>query len=271
MQAEKEKLQQQLTQTAQMLETVNQKLAAIKEDTFETADGVVTWVNQRANIVWIDLGFSDGLQKMMTFSVIDRDETGVTKGKVKGRIEVTQLKDAHLAEARIVDVDLSDPILPGDQVYSPSFRKGQKTRFALAGLLDMDRDGKSDQEKVKALIRTNGGEVDAELKEDGKIEGKMTIDTKYLVKGDRPTDKTNQELIKGYTQIIQKATELGIESISLETLLDRMGYFPENRVIPMSGEGSATPAGAGAPGAPSGAGGAAQPFRPRTAPSGATN
>jgi hypothetical protein len=70
--------------------------------------------------------------------------------------------------------------------------------------------------------------------DDGSIAGKMTVDTRYLVKGDRPTDKTNQELIKGFTDMTGEATRLGIETISLDSLLDRMGYVPDNRVVPMS-------------------------------------
>jgi hypothetical protein len=170
----------------------------------------------------------------MIFSVIDQKETGVTKSKVKGRIEITRVMDQNSSEARVLEDELSNPIMKGDKIYSPSFRKGQKTRFALAGLIDIDKDGKSDQTKVKALISLNGGMVDAELLEDGSVAGKMTGDTRYLVKGDRPTDKTNQKLIEGFTAMTGEATRLGIESISVDTLLDRMGYVPDNRVVPMS-------------------------------------
>ena len=181
------------------------------------------------------MGSADSVERQMIFSVIDQNETGVTRSKVKGRIEITQVKDTHTSEARILEeVDLANPIMQGDLVYSPAFRKGQKTRFALAGLIDMDRDGKSDQTKVKALITMNGGLVDAELLEDGSIAGKMTTDTRYLVKGAPPTDKTNLKVIEGYTAMTGEATRLGIESITLDTLLDRMGYVPDNRVVPMS-------------------------------------
>ncbi len=143
--------------------------------------------------------------------------------------------------------------MQGDKVYSPAFRKGQKTRFALAGLIDIDKDGKSDQTRVKSLITMNGGIVDAELMDDGSVAGKMTIETRYLVKGDRPTDKTNQKFIEGFTSMTGEATRLGIESITLDNLLDRMGYVPDNRVVPMS--------------RPSATGDAtSDSFRPRAAP-----
>jgi hypothetical protein len=222
-------------------------------DTYERPDGEVTLVNSRANTVWIDLGSADGIDRQMIFSVIDQKETGVTKSKVKGRIEVTRVMDAHSAEARVLEDELANPIMKGDKIYSPSFRKGRKVRFALAGMMDMDKDGKSDQTQVKALITMNGGVVDAELLDDGSIAGTLTGDTRFLVKGDRPTDKTNQKLIDGFTAMTGEATRLGIETITLDSLLDRMGYVPDRRVVPMS--------------RPSATGDApSDTFRPRTAP-----
>lgn len=236
--ATKEEMTRSLTQLNQLYEAQKEQLTKLQRDegvTYERPDGKVTLVNSRANTVWINLGSADSVERQMIFSVIDQNETGVTRSKVKGRIEITQVKDTHTSEARILEeVDLANPIMQGDLVYSPAFRKGQKTRFALAGLIDMDRDGKSDQTKVKALITMNGGLVDAELLDDGSIAGKMTTDTRYLVKGAPPTDKTNQKVIEGYTAMTGEATRLGIESITLDTLLDRMGYVPDNRVVPMS-------------------------------------
>lgn len=257
--AKQEELTRSLTQLNQLYEAQKEKARKLEEDvgvTSEKPDGIVTLVNSKANTVWINLGSADGVERQMIFSVIDQNETGVTRSKVKGRIEITQIKDQHTSEARILqEEDLANPIMKDDKVYSPSFRKGQKTRFALAGLIDIDKDGKSDQTRVKSLITMNGGVVDAELLEDGSIAGKMTVDTRFLVKGDRPTDKTNQKLIEGYTAMTGEATRLGIETISLENLLDRMGYVPDNRVVPMS--------------RPSVTGDAkTETFRPKTAPSG---
>jgi len=226
--ATKEEMTRSLTQLNQLYEAQKEQLTKLQRDegvTYERPDGKVTLVNSRANTVWINLGSADSVERQMIFSVIDQNETGVTRSKVKGRIEITRILE---------EADLANPIMQGDMVYSPAFRKGQKTRFALAGLIDMDNDGKSDQTKVKALITMNGGVVDAELLDDGSIAGKMTTGTRYLVKGAPPTDKTSLKLIEGYTAMTGEATRLGIESITLDTLLDRMGYVPDNRVVPMS-------------------------------------
>lgn len=253
-QKEKEDLQKRLDLTAQLADTYKTRLESFREPTYETPVGEIKWVDQRARIVWITLGTADGVTRMMTFSVVDQKETGVTKAKIKGRIEVTTVKEEHLAEARILEDELANPIMLGDKLYSPTFKKGQRIRFALAGLMDIDGDGKSDQTKVKSIITTGGGVVDAELLEDGSIAGKMTMETRYLVLGQRPTDKTNVKLTEGYTRIIGEASQLGIETMALDKLLDRMGYVAEQRVVDLTRGGGA-----------GGQGGAAKPspFRKR--------
>ena len=238
----KRQLEGELNRAQQVIDFQREKLDAQKETTFENADGRITWVNQRTGTVWIDMGAADGLQRQMTFSVYDRDQTGVTTAPIKGRIEVTRILDDRAAEARVLQDDLSNPILVDDIIYSPSFRRGQRTHFALAGLLDLDGDGRSDQEKVKSIITLNNGVIDCELKEDGTIEGKLSSTTRYLIRGKAPTDRTNERLTKGYSEIVGEATGLGIETIELSTLLDRMGYYDDARVVTMQrGGGAITP------------------------------
>ena len=235
----------------------------------EAPPGHIKWVDQRSNMVWIDLGTVDGVMRQMSFSVIDqkesvkvveKDETSEEKDgsgkkngsgkkdgsgkdddlkkykyKVKGRIEVTRVMDDHTSEARIIENPISDPILVGDKVFSPSFKKGRRTHFALVGIMDIDGDGKSDQAKVEAIIRMNGGIVDAKMMpEDGSIEGRMTMETNYLVLGEKPTDKTNEKLTKSYTTMREEADRLVLEKIKLDELLDKMGYTPEKRVTDLS-------------------------------------
>lgn len=237
-QAEISKRDTQLTNMENLYESAMVKIEAQRETSFERPDGEVTWVNQRSGVVWIDLGSADGLERQVTFSVYDKGANGVNNAPVKARLEVTKIIDDHVAECRILEDDLRNPIMDHDIIYSPSFRKGQKTRFALAGLLDINGDGKSDQEKVKSIITQGGGLIDAELLPNGEIVGKMTHETRYLIKGERPTDKTNQKLTQGYTTMIDEATKLGIESQSLTTLLDRMGYRAEQRVVPLNRGGT---------------------------------
>ncbi len=52
----------------------------------------------------------------------------------------------------------------------------------------------------------------------------MTINTRYLVLGDRPTEKTAQDALAAYSNIDRDASEKGVEKISVNKLLDMMGY-----------------------------------------------
>jgi hypothetical protein len=239
MQKDKEELQKRLDLVEQLATTYKQRLdKATADKPVERAAGEVKWVDQRSNMVWINLGTVDGVQRQMTFSVIDQKETAVGGAKIKGRIEVTRVMEDHTAEARIIENPMSDPIMQGDKVFSPTFKKGQRTHFAMAGIMDIDRDGKNDQARVRAVITMNGGEVDAELQEDGSIAGKMTSETQYLVQGQKPTDKTNVKLTEGYTKMVEEASRLGIQPMTVDKLLDKMGYTAEKRVTDMSRGGS---------------------------------
>ncbi len=92
-----------------------------------TPQGKITWVNQRDNIVYIDLGSDDRLHKRVTFSVYDPITTdvsahspknpAVTKAVSKGAIEVINLTGPHTAECRILRDSPSHPLLPGDIIY----------------------------------------------------------------------------------------------------------------------------------------------------------
>jgi hypothetical protein len=235
MQKEKEDLQKKLDLVEQLATTYKTKLdKAVSDKPVDRPAGEIKWVDQRSNMVWINLGTIDGLQRQMTFSVIDQKETAIGNARIKGRIEVTRVMDDHTAEARIVENPIADPIMIGDKIYSPTFKKGQRIHCALVGTMDIDGDGKSDQARLKAIITSNGGVVDAELLEDGSIAGKLTSDTNYLVQGQKPTDKTNVKLTEGYTRMIGEASTLGIQPITVDKFLDKMGYIPEKRVTDLS-------------------------------------
>lgn len=210
---------------------INEKVQNLVKQSFESPHGKITWVNQRNSIVYINLGFRDGLRPQISFTVFDENERNVTSDQHKGILEVTKILGQHLAEARILHEDLSDPLLPGDEIYSPVWKPGRQLRFALAGFLDLDDDKRSDRKRIRNIITLNGGMIDAEVDDTGRRTGKVTIDTRYLVVGQRPTEKTSAEGIRGYTNIIGEAQELGIERISIDKLLSMMGWQGEERTL----------------------------------------
>ncbi len=215
---------QELSKVEQVRELLAGKLNETKTETFEEPDGKIVSVNQREQTVWINLGRADNLGRQVNFSVHEKGTSSVTASARKGSVEVVRILDNHLAEARIIDSSDAQPILPGDIVYSPTWTAGRQLRFALAGLMDIEGDGKSDRTEVRNLILANNGLIDADVDELGGRSGRISIDTRYLVLGKRPTEKTASEAIQSYTAIQKEAYDLGIEKISLQKLLDMMGY-----------------------------------------------
>lgn len=201
--------------------------------TFENPDGDITWVNQGSGVVWLSLGSADGLRRQVSFGVYDVDENNLVQSESKGTIEITRIMGEHLSEARITSDSLSDPILPGDLVYSAIWQPGQHLRFALAGFMDIDDDGESDRDMIRRIITMNGGVIDAEVDDEGVRTGVMSIHTRYLVLGERPTERTDQETLRTYIRMISEAQQLGIETLSIEKMLALVGYHPEDRSIPL--------------------------------------
>jgi hypothetical protein len=223
--------QKRLQTTLSLLRDRTETLRKVTEPTFERPDGVIRWVNQRARSVWISLGRADGLQRQMTFSVYPSTAMDVGKAPRKGSIEVTEILGDHLAEARILEDNPSDPIMPGDLIHTPVWEVGQRPRFALADGMDMDGDGKSDLDIVLNIIRSNGGIVDCYLDDEGNKTGDITSETRYLVLGAEPDETASEARRKARTELLRSADVYGLTKISLSELLNRMGWRIQTPVI----------------------------------------
>ncbi len=184
----------------------------------------VKHVDGRTRTVIIDLGRADVLPLGLAMSVFEGPADNLAGKKPKGKIEVIRIVDEHSAETRIVEDRLSDVILPGDVVYTPVWKPGQRRRFALVGKLDIDGDGKGDIEKIRGLIRLGGGAIDAVVDERGEQTGEISIDTRYLVMGALPSGAGVEDTSTAFSKILKQADELGVDRMSLEKLLDQVGY-----------------------------------------------
>jgi len=206
---------------------------ALSSESFEVADGRISWVNQNGT-VWINLGEADSLRRQITFSVFDTDQRDAAKAQKKGSIEVTRILGDHLAEARVTGDDARNPILTGDQIYSQVWERGKKLHFAMTGLIDIDDDGQSDLQLARDLIELNGGVVDSYLTESGKVVGKMSVVTRYLVLGEFPEEARKVALREGWQKMNEEASVYGVEVITLDEFLNQMGYRSEDRSIRLS-------------------------------------
>ena len=205
---------------------------------FEIAQGKVVWINQSTRTVNINLGQADGLRKQISFSVYDGTTTNVNKALKKGSLEVIQLDGPHSAVTRIVEDDYKNPLMPGDVIYTPVWQPGHAEHFAMAGFFDIDGDGRSDRQRLHDMVIANGGVVDSEMDEKGEVIGSMDINTKYIIIGERPTDKSEKKMLDNYTKMIAKATDLGVTQIPLHKFLSYVGYTPEKAGGPRTSGGA---------------------------------
>jgi hypothetical protein len=199
----------------------------------QPADGLVSWVNQKEQKVWINLGEADQLRPQVTFSVYSGDESDALKADNKGSIEVTKILSPHLSEARITNDVPTRPLMEGDKIYSQVWNRGRQVGFALAGIIDLDGDGSNDIDELKSVIALNNGKVDAEPGKDGTVEGQMTVDTRYLILGKYPesTVSSDDGQRKAWENMSKAADQLGIETISLDEFLTLMGWKPDRRTV----------------------------------------
>ena len=263
-----------MTDLTAQLKTARDDVATVKNELKKyyhldpsASGGTVTWINQRDNMAYINLGWDDGLHRRITFSVYPAGTTDVAKSVAKGKIEVVNVTGPHEAEARIVENPINNPLLPRDMIHTQGWHPGQHEHFGINGFIDIDGASVDETRKLVDLITSNGGIVDAKMvevpgsegKKAMKVDGQMTVNTRYLIVGDMLADtpaKSERINTPASTQLAKEATRLNIETIGLQKFLSMMGYTPH----------SSAPAGAAAPGAAAAGADDNGGFRPRKPP-----
>jgi len=233
-------VQQELQANVKKLETLNEvkddKIQQLLEPTFEVADGTVQFVNPNNQTVYINLGKSDNLARLTTFSVHDFQANTMQGKGQKGSLEVLQIVDDHMALCRILDEDPANPMVPGDKVYTPLWSSGQQLKFAVLGKIDLNKDGVDDRPLVRDLISQMGGTIDAEVDSQGKITGDLTIDTRFIIIGDLTDDKSARE---GAMVLLGKAKTLGVEALPALKFFELSGWKDPRQSIVFGRGGNA--------------------------------
>jgi len=260
------KLTQDVGVMTHAYEQVKGTVDKMRQEVPDKFQGEIVLVNQRSGNVWINRGRDDALRPQTKFSVFPAGLTDVAEVDKKASIEVTRVVNGHLAEARIVNSDPLNPVMVGDKIYTPVWNVGEKRHFALAGIIDLDGDGRSDLERMHTLIEVNGGVVDAPMDAQGARQGQMTLNTRYLVLGEEPAANAPAGLREDYAQMTNKAGELRVETIPLYKFLESMGWVRQVKVARYGGGGlKQFPVEAG--GAPSvSSGKVSELFKPRHPP-----
>lgn len=218
-----------------------EKLVKLTAKTAIVPDGQVVWVDQRNRLAWINLGSEDNLPRQQTFSVHPGSTTVMSvEGKEtdtkKAAVEVVRITGAHLAECRILDYSLTNPVIAGDKIFTPAWHPGRQQHFALGGVLDINKDGTDDRAQVKDIIGLAGGIVDLEILSSGEKKGEVTFNTTYFIKGDIPRalgaeDGNSAAVAKTLSQVEVDALNRGARVITLEQFLDDIGYFNRERIF----------------------------------------
>ncbi len=235
-------------EVATLKERIAQQAAEIVQlryEDFDTPQGKIVNVTEGGQVVWLNIGRRAGLKENVRFVVLPSDSLQVTNAKEKAKIVITKVVDEDLAQARVLEGNLKQPILPGDFVYSPAWQPGRKVHFALLGLLDADGDGRDDRETIKNLIQLNGGEVDFDLTPEGRtVKDSMNVNTRYLVVGPSGVgaealaagesgSANTKKIVRDYNAAKERAKELGVIEISVEKLLSYLQAGNADKTIPL--------------------------------------
>lgn len=228
----------------QRVEQLGREVNKIRDVSFEEADGLVRSVDAVQGICTINLGSLDNLPPQTSFSVYKKNNAGIGRGleDVKGSIEVVRILGPHLAEARILDQDIYDPISPKDLIYSPLWQAGQTEHFAFIGKMDMNRDGTDDRNLLFRIVENAGAKVDFYISDKAKRvpeDGAISEKTKFLVLGELPNpsqfanrDEEYQnalDVLELKKKLDNEALQYGKRVVSLPDFLTYMGYKPTNR------------------------------------------
>jgi hypothetical protein len=171
--------------------------------------------------------------------VYSHDHRGIGREArdIKASIEVTRILGPHQAEAKILQQDRTRPISAGDPIYSPIWAGGRSEHFAFVGLIDFDKDGKSDRETLHRLLKGARAEVELEVDDNGVREpadAKLSENTKFLVLGEVPdpskfaTGDPRRPLVDAImTQrnaLLKEATQTGVRVVKLSDFMAYMGF-----------------------------------------------
>lgn len=244
---EKAKLLKDIGSKIEQLDLLKAKLDPPNSLEADSPKGAILRVDRAARMVYINLGSADYIKPQVTFSVWGVGTSGrtATGREPKGRVEVVTVLEPHLSVARIVSTtnELKDPILTGDLLFNPSWNSSQREHIALAGIFDLDGDGRDDTLELVRNLERQGIIVDAWMDlRDRTLKGPgITERTSYLVLGDRPelseaikrqiTQLGENPLVQAFNQIntlLAKADETaqqkGVQRVAYRRYLTLVGY-----------------------------------------------
>jgi hypothetical protein len=233
----KELLRQRDEQVAELSRGKNTEVPAAAIRT----DWKIVRIDDRGTRVYINLGSADQVQRQLTFSIHGRGLDGRPNPTAKGTMEVVNVLEDHLSQARITSVNDPDrdPVLVGDYLYNPLWNPTLKKHVAVAGLVDLSggaRDPASGMLDFLRSLERQNVVVDAWMdpREDFKIKGRgISISTDYLILAENLESFTDgrgqavdfgKKVDDGIKKMKEQAASSHVQVIGLRKYLDMIGY-----------------------------------------------
>jgi hypothetical protein len=220
-----------------ILERVRARERSKENNKFDLEDGEIVQTQSGGQQAYLNIGRLDGVIEGLTFGVYGRDSSGFIQALPKANLEIIQILGDGRSLARVFDYDISNPVQGGDKIFNPVWDRGKKLGIAVVGVVDLDMDGRPDNEEFYKLIEQFGGRVDAKVDfKTFRPVGRITVDTAFLVEGKmlEPADekvyetedakKLREVLLKANGRFIGEAKDAGVRRVNVQNFLAFMGY-----------------------------------------------
>jgi hypothetical protein len=179
------------------------------------------------------------------FSSLGPRDTFHENEMIKGMVEVTDVTSTQSARARITyeSSPIRNPIGKNDQLFNVSLSTGAKEHVAFAGIIDLDGDGRPNNEEFVRILEKNNLVIDAYLDlKSGEIKKRgegIDFKTKFLIIG------SDAPLVGNVKVMIDQAKAKSVQLIDARMFLSLIGVKPPKNPAPpayttvtLGGEGS---------------------------------
>ena len=205
-------LEQLQSDTDKALAAADQRVKAAMarrpDPTPEGPDGQILAVSGSGEEAWIDVGGRHGLRAGTRFSVMRAAGNGALTER--GVVEVREV-DKDMARVGLLgEADAFDPILPGDLVSNPHFRRNESLNFYLLGQFPLTLS----KEFVTARLNELGSSVDTTI---GASTDVLVLGEKDLSEGEFATELTD-------TDEYHQADKWGVRIMRLDDLAAYLRY-----------------------------------------------
>jgi hypothetical protein len=169
-------------------------------------------------------------KKHREFSSLGPRDPFADNEMVKGTLEITDVTSAYSARARITDESnrVRNPISKSDQVFNISLSTGEKEHVAYAGIIDLDGDGRPNNEEFVRILEKNNLVIDAYLDlKTGQVKGRgIDFKTKFLIVG------SDAPVVGNVKTMIDQAKEKNVQLIDARMFLHLIGVRPPKNPAP---------------------------------------